>query len=254
MSLDIELPGRPPALCPGCPHRGLFSALKQLDVFVSGDIGCYTLGALPPLGMIDTCVCMGASVSALHGRNKIRPDEAKKSVAVIGDSTFVHSGITGMINAAYNQSNSKIIVLDNSITGMTGHQQNPTTGKRINGDPTTAIDLEALAHAVGIERVLVVDPYDIAATKDAIAAELEVEAPSLIISRRPCVLLKEVRAKMPKPFTVDAEKCVGCKACMKIGCPAVSFKDKKSVIDFTQCTGCGMCQPLCKFDAIKGGE
>ncbi|MBP5272746.1 MAG: 4Fe-4S binding protein, partial [Clostridia bacterium] len=254
VSLDIELPGRPPALCPGCPHRGLFSALKQLDVFVSGDIGCYTLGALPPLGMIDTCVCMGASVSALHGRNKIRPDEAKKSVAVIGDSTFVHSGITGMINAAYNQSNSKIIVLDNSITGMTGHQQNPTTGKRINGDPTTAIDLEALAHAVGIERVLVVDPYDIAATKDAIAAELEVEAPSLIISRRPCVLLKEVRAKMPKPFTVDAEKCVGCKACMKIGCPAVSFKDKKSVIDFTQCTGCGMCQPLCKFDAIKGGE
>ena len=254
VSLDIDIPGRPPALCPGCPHRGLFSALKQLDVFVSGDIGCYTLGALPPLGMIDTCVCMGASVSALHGRNKIRPDEAKKSVAVIGDSTFVHSGITGLINAAYNQSTSKIIVLDNSITGMTGHQQNPTTGKRINGEPTTAIDLEALAHAVGINRVLVVDPYDIAATKKAIEAELEVDEASLIISRRPCVLLKEVRAKMPKPFEVDADKCVGCKACMKIGCPAISFTDRKSSIDFTQCTGCGMCQPLCKFDAIKGGE
>ena len=252
VSLDETLPPRPPALCPGCPHRGLFSALKPLNVMVSGDIGCYTLGALSPLGMLDTTICMGASVSALHGRNKIRPDEAKKSVAVIGDSTFVHSGITGMINAVYNQSNSKIIVLDNSITGMTGHQQNPTTGKRIDGEPTTAIDLEALAHAVGIERVLVVDPYDIAGTRAAIKAELEVEAPSLIISRRPCILLKEV--KRNPPYHIEADKCMGCKACMRIGCPAISFKDGKSNIDFTQCTGCGMCQPLCKFDAIKEGN
>ena len=227
---------------------------EALDVMVSGDIGCYTLGALPPLSMMDTTICMGASVSALHGRNKIRPNEAKKSVAVIGDSTFVHSGITGMINAAYNQSNSKIIILDNSITGMTGHQQNPTTGKRIDGEPTTAIDIEALAHSVGIDRVIVVDPYDIAATRDAIKAELEVDAPSVIISRRPCVLLKEVRAKQRKPFHVDPDKCVGCKACMKIGCPAISMKDKKSVFDFTQCVGCGMCKPLCKFDAIKEGD
>lgn len=252
LTVDMEVPPRPPALCPGCPHRGLFSAIKPLNLYISGDIGCYTLGALPPLGQIDTTVCMGASVSALHGHDKIRPNEAKKSVAVIGDSTFVHSGITGMINAAYNQSNSKIIVLDNSITGMTGHQENPTTGKRINGDPTTAVDLEALAHACGIERVIVVDPYDIAGTRKAIKAELEVDAPSLIISRRPCILLKSV--KRNPPLHVETDKCVGCKACMKIGCPAISFKDKKSAIDFTQCTGCGMCKPLCHFDAIQEGK
>ena len=252
LETNLEIPNRPPVLCAGCPHRGLFNALKGIDVFVSGDIGCYTLGALPPIQMLDTCVCMGASVSALHGRNMARPEEAKKSVAVIGDSTFIHSGITGLINIAYNQSNSKVIVLDNSITGMTGHQQNPTTGKRINGDPTTAVDLEALAKAVGIERVLVVDPYDIPGTKEKIAAELEVEAPSLIISRRPCALLKNV--KHNPPLHVDADKCTGCKACLKIGCPAISIKDKKSVIDFTQCVGCGMCKPYCKFDAIKEGE
>ncbi len=251
LTVDMDIPPRPPALCAGCPHRGLFAALKPLNVFVSGDIGCYTLGALAPLSTMDTTICMGASVSALHGRNKIRPDEATKSVAVIGDSTFIHSGITGMINAAYNQSNSKIIVLDNSITGMTGHQENPTTGKRINGDPTTAVDLEALAHACGFERVLVVDPYDIAGTRKAIKEELAVEAPSLIISRRPCVLLKEVRKHQKPPLHVNADKCIGCKACMRIGCPAISFKDGKSHIDFTQCTGCGMCQPLCKFDAIE---
>lgn len=251
LTVDMDIPPRPPALCAGCPHRGLFAALKPLNVFVSGDIGCYTLGALAPLSTMDTTICMGASVSALHGRNKIRPDEATKSVAVIGDSTFIHSGITGMINAAYNQSNSKIIVLDNSITGMTGHQENPTTGKRINGDPTTAVDLEALAHACGFERVLVVDPYDIAGTRKAIKEELAVEAPSLIISRRPCVLLKEVRKHQKPPLHVTADKCIGCKACMRIGCPAISFKDGKSHIDFTQCTGCGMCQPLCKFDAIE---
>ena len=254
LSTDLTVPGRPPVLCAGCPHRGLFNALKEIDanIFVSGDIGCYTLGSLAPIGMIDTCICMGASVSSLHGRNKVRPEDAKRSVAVLGDSTFIHSGITGLINIAYNDTNSKVIVLDNSITGMTGHQQNPTTGKRINGDPATAVDLEALAKACGISRVLVVDPYDIPATKAAIAAELDVEAPSLIISRRPCALLKEV--KHAPAFKVDAKACVGCKACMKIGCPAISIKDKKSVIDFTQCVGCGMCKPYCPVDAIKEGE
>lgn len=252
LKIDLDVPNRPPVLCAGCPHRGLFNALKGINVFVSGDIGCYTLGALPPIQMLDTCVCMGASVSALHGRNKARPGEAEKSVAVIGDSTFIHSGITGLVNIAYNQSNSKVIVLDNSITGMTGHQQNPTTGKRINGDPTTAVDLEALAKAVGIERVLVVDPYNIPETKAKIEAELLVDAPSLIISRRPCALLKNV--KHNPPLKVDADKCTGCKACLKIGCPAISIRDKKSVIDFTQCVGCGMCKPYCKFDAIKEGE
>lgn len=252
LSTDIDVPGRPPVLCAGCPHRGLYSALKQLDVFVSGDIGCYTLGALAPLQMMDTTICMGASVSSLHGRNKVRPDESKKSVCVIGDSTFIHSGITGLINIAYNQTNSKVIILDNSITGMTGHQQNPTTGKRINGDPTTAVDLESLCKAVGINRVIVVDPYDIPATKKAIEEELLVDAPSVIISRRPCALLKEV--KHNPPFTVETDKCVGCKACLKIGCPAISIKDKKSQIDFTQCVGCGMCTPYCKFDAIKEGK
>ena len=253
LSADIAVPGRPPVLCAGCPHRGLFNALKEIDanIFVSGDIGCYTLGSLAPIGMMDTCICMGASVSSLHGRNKVRPEGANRSVAILGDSTFIHSGITGLINIAYNQTNSKVIVLDNSITGMTGHQQNPTTGKRINGDPTAAVDLEALAHACGISRVLVVDPYDIPAAKAAIAAELDVSAPSLIISRRPCALLKGV--KHNPPFEVDAEKCVGCKACMKIGCPAISIKDNKSQIDFTQCVGCGMCKPYCHVDAIKEG-
>lgn len=253
LSADISVPGRPPVLCAGCPHRGLFNALKEIDanIFVSGDIGCYTLGSLAPIGMMDTCICMGASVSSLHGRNKVRPEGASRSVAILGDSTFIHSGITGLINIAYNQTNSKVIVLDNSITGMTGHQQNPTTGKRINGDPTAAVDLEALAHACGINRVLVVDPYDIPATKAALLEELDVEAPSLIISRRPCALLKGV--KHNPPFKVDAEKCAGCKACMKIGCPAISIKDNKSQIDFTQCVGCGMCKPYCHVDAIKEG-
>ncbi|MCR4614662.1 MAG: indolepyruvate ferredoxin oxidoreductase subunit alpha [Clostridiales bacterium] len=252
LSADVSVPGRPPVLCPGCPHRGLFYALKKLKVTVSGDIGCYTLGALEPLGMLDTCICMGASVSALHGRNKADSSNAKKSVAVIGDSTFIHSGITGLINIAYNKSDSVVIVLDNSITGMTGHQQNPTTGYTIKGDPTSAVSLEKLAAAVGINRVAVVDPYDLKTTEETIKAELEADGPSLIISRRPCALLKYV--KHNPPLTVDTDKCIGCKMCMKIGCPAISIKDGKSCIDFTQCVGCGVCTQLCKFDAITSKE
>ncbi len=249
LSLQEELPARPPVLCAGCPHRGLFYALKKQKTFVSGDIGCYTLGALAPLNMMDTCICMGASVSALHGRNKADPENAKKSVAVIGDSTFIHSGVTGLIDIAYNKSNSVVVILDNSITGMTGHQQNPTTGKTITGDPTTAVDLETLCKAVGIRRVTVVDPYDLKATEDAVKTELAVEEPSVIISRRPCALLKSV--KHNPPLKVDAEKCTGCKACMRIGCPAISMKEGKSVIDFTQCVGCGVCTQLCRFGAIE---
>ena len=248
---DINVPARPPVLCAGCPHRGLYYALKKLGVYVSGDIGCYTLGALKPLGMLDTCICMGASVSALHGRNKADASNAKKSVAVIGDSTFMHSGVTGLIDIAYNQSNSTVIILDNSITGMTGHQDNPTTGKTIKGDPTTAVSLEMLAKAVGIDRVRVVDPYNLKECEDVIREELEADEPSVVISRRPCALLKYV--KHSAPLKIDEDKCVGCKMCMKIGCPAISFKDGKSKIDFTQCVGCKVCSQLCKFDAITEG-
>ena len=252
LATDLNIPARPPVLCAGCPHRGLYYALKKLNVTVSGDIGCYTLGALAPLGMMDTCICMGASVSALHGRNKADEQNAKKSVAVIGDSTFIHSGVTGLINIAYNQSNSTVIILDNSITGMTGHQDNPTTGKTIKGDPTTAVSLEMLAKAVGIDRVRVIDPYNLAECEQVIREEVEADAPSVIISRRPCALLKYVKHK--PPMKVNEEKCVGCKMCMKIGCPAISMKEKKSVIDFTQCVGCAVCSQLCKFGAIEEGK
>ena len=248
-AVSFDIPRRPPVLCAGCPHRGLFYALKQEKVTVSGDIGCYTLGALQPLDSIDTVICMGASVSALHGRNKVDPENAKKSVAVIGDSTFIHSGVTSLIDIAYNNSASTVIVLDNSITGMTGHQQNPTTGKNIKGDPATQVDIVALAHAIGIKRVKIVDPYNLKETRDAIHEELAVDEPSLIISRRPCALLKTV--KHNPPLKVNKDKCKSCKMCMKIGCPAISMKDGKAEIDFTQCVGCNVCTQMCKFDAIE---
>ena len=236
-------------MCCGCPHRGLFYALKREGAYVSGDIGCYTLGASAPLGAMDACICMGASVSALHGYNKARGAEAeKKSVAVIGDSTFIHSGITSLIDIAYNRSNSTVIILDNSITGMTGHQQNPTTGYTIKGDPTSAVDLEALCRAVGISDVRVVDPYDLKATRTAVHEALQAECPSVVISRRPCALLKTVKHK--PALSVDAEKCIGCKACMGIGCPAISVRGGKAVIDATQCVGCGVCTSLCPKQAI----
>ena len=249
VALEENIPVRPPVMCCGCPHRGLFYALKREGVYVSGDIGCYTLGASAPLSAMDTCICMGASVSALHGYNKARGAEAeKRAVAVIGDSTFIHSGITSLIDIAYNRSNSTVIILDNSITGMTGHQQNPTTGLTIKGDPTSAVDLEALCRAIGIQDVQVVDPYDLKATRAALKAALAAECPSVIISRRPCALLKTVKHK--PALTVDTDKCIGCKACMGIGCPAISMKDGKAVIDATQCVGCGVCTDLCPKKAI----
>ncbi len=251
--VDAETPGRPPVMCCGCPHRGLFYALKKAKVYVSGDIGCYTLGASAPLSAIDTCICMGASVSALHGYNKARGKDAEqKSVAVIGDSTFIHSGITGLIDIAYNQSNSVVIILDNSITGMTGHQQNPTTGYNIKGDPTTAVDLEALCKAVGIKRVRVCDPYNLKEVEAVLKEELAAEEPSVIISRRPCALLKYVKHK--PSLVVDTEKCIGCKACLGIGCPAISVHGGKAAIDRTQCVGCGVCTTLCPKSAITEQE
>jgi indolepyruvate ferredoxin oxidoreductase alpha subunit len=214
-----------------------------------GDIGCYTLGAVAPLNALDSTLCMGASISGLHGFNAARGAEAeKKSVAVIGDSTFMHSGMTGLVNVAYNATNSTVIILDNSITGMTGHQQNPTTGFNIKGDPAAKVDLESLCKALGINRVRVVDPYDLKACDTAVKEELAAEEPSVIISRRPCVLLKSVKAK--PALKVDEDKCKSCKRCMTLGCPAISMKDGKARIDATLCVGCGVCNQLCAFDAI----
>ena len=248
--LDAAIPPRPPVMCAGCPHRGLFYTLKKNKLTVLGDIGCYTLGAVAPLGAVDSVICMGASVSGLHGFSKALEGAADgKTVAVIGDSTFMHSGITGLVNMAYNESNATVIIVDNSITGMTGHQQNPTTGFNLKGDPCAKIDLETLCRAVGIRRVRVVDPYDLKQCDEAIKEELAANEPSVIISRRPCALLKYVKHK--KPIVVEEDKCAGCKACMRIGCPAVSIVGGKAKIDATQCVGCGVCTQLCKTGALK---
>ena len=247
--LDAAIPPRPPVMCAGCPHRGLYYTLAKNKVTALGDIGCYTLGAVPPLAALDTTICMGASISGMHGFTKAGGGEGRKVVAVIGDSTFMHSGVTGLINMAYNESCGTVIIVDNSITGMTGHQQNPTTGFNLKGDPCTKIDLETLCRAVGIRRVRVVDPYDLAQCDEAIKEETAVDEPSVIISRRPCALLKYVKHKAP--VIADADKCVGCKSCMKIGCPAISIVNGKAKVDNTLCVGCGVCEQLCKFDALK---
>ncbi len=250
-AVEDQIPPRPPVMCAGCPHRGLFFTLAKNKITVIGDIGCYTLGAVAPLNAVDSVLCMGASISGLHGFNKSSGNElAGKTVAVIGDSTFMHSGITGLVNIAYNGSASTVIIVDNSITGMTGHQQNPTTGKTLKGDIAAQIDLEALCRAVGIKRVRVVDPNDLKATETAIKEELSADEPSVIISRRPCALLKYV--KHSAPLCVDREACKSCKACMRIGCPAISMVEGKAVIDATLCTGCGVCAQLCKFGALNG--
>ena len=250
---ELVIPPRPPVMCAGCPHRGMFYSLIKNNVTVLGDIGCYTLGAAAPLAAIDTTICMGASVSSLHGFTHAEGNEAaKKSACVIGDSTFMHSGVTGLINIAYNGGSSTTIILDNSTTGMTGHQENPTTGRNIKGDPAEKIDLEALCRAVGIDRVRVVDPYNLAECDAAINEETAVDAPSVIIARRPCALLKTVKAK--PALCVNTEKCKGCKACMKIGCPAISMKNGKAEVDATLCVGCGVCTQMCKLDAFETPE
>ncbi len=259
ITTDEQIPVRPPVMCAGCPHRGLFYTLAKHKVTVIGDIGCYTLGMAQPLNAVDSVLCMGASVSGVHGFNKIGgKDSESRTVAVIGDSTFMHSGMTGLVNISYNASNSTVIILDNSITGMTGHQQNPTTGYNIHGDPAAKVDLEAFCRAIGIDRVTVVDPYDLAACEKAVTEELAAEGPGVIISRRPCVLLKSVKAK--PAVTVSETDCRGCKKCMKLGCPAIHMEpaDNKAgtraVVDPTLCVGCGVCEQLCAFGAIKEGN
>ena len=248
-----DIPARPPVLCTGCPHRGTFYVLKKLGLTVSGDIGCYTLGAVAPLQSVDTTICMGASVSAAHGMSKARGKEFnKKLVAVIGDSTFIHSGITGLIDIVYNKGNNTVIILDNSITGMTGHQDNPTTGKTIRGEATKQVDLVALCHAVGVDRVRVEDPFDLKGFEKAVREETEADEPSVIIAQRSCALLKTV--KYTGHCDVDADKCRSCKMCMKLGCPAILFEDGKAKIDLTQCNGCGLCVSVCPFGAIKKEE
>ncbi len=249
-TIPTAVPARPPMMCAGCPHRGMYYVLSKNQCTVIGDIGCYTLGAQAPLQAVDSTLCMGASVSGLHGFNKAGGrDSETRTVAVIGDSTFIHSGVTGLINIAYNGSNSTVVILDNSITGMTGHQQNPTTGYNIKGDPAGKIDLETLCRAVGIRRVRVVDPYDLAQCDRAVKEELAAEEPSVIISRRPCVLLKYVKAK--PALHVDPDTCRSCRKCMQFGCPAISMDGKKARVDPTLCVGCGVCQQVCPFGAFE---
>ncbi|NMB33436.1 MAG: indolepyruvate ferredoxin oxidoreductase subunit alpha [Clostridium sp.] len=245
-----NVPLRPPVMCPGCPHRGMFYVLKKLKLTVSGDIGCYTLGALPPIQSVDTCICMGASIGVAHGMEKARGKELKdKTVAILGDSTFIHSGITGLIDVVYNKGNSTVIILDNSITGMTGHQHNPSTGFTIKGEPTRQVDLEKLCKAVGVERVRIVDPFDIKEFENILKEEIEADEPSVIISQRPCALLKTV--KHEGPHWIDPDKCKNCKMCLKLGCPAIVDKTDYVEIDEALCVGCGLCSKVCNFDAIK---
>lgn len=244
-----NIPARPPVMCAGCPHRGTFYVLKKLGLTVSGDIGCYTLGAVAPLQSVDTTICMGASVSAALGMAKVKGKEfTKKLVSVIGDSTFIHSGITGLIDIVYNKGINTVIILDNSITGMTGHQDNPTTGKTIRGEATKQVDLIKLAESVGIEHIVVADPFDVKNFEKVVKTETEREEPSVIIAQRPCALLKSV--KYSGSCTIG-ENCKKCKVCMKLGCPAISAKDGAVVIDKTQCNGCGLCVNVCPFGAIK---
>ncbi len=253
VALESPIPNRPPVMCAGCPHRGTFYVLKKLGLTVSGDIGCYSLGAVTPLASVDTTICMGASVSAAFGMAKARGEKFNgKLVSVIGDSTFIHSGITGLIDIVYNKGANTVIVLDNSITGMTGHQQNPAMGKTIRGEDTRAVDLVALCHAVGVDRVRVADPFDLVGFENAVREELAANEPSVIIAQRPCALLKYV--KYAGRCEIN-DKCKKCKKCMKLGCPAISVcADGSVLIDATQCNGCGLCLGVCPFGAIEKKE
>ncbi|MBR2388447.1 MAG: indolepyruvate ferredoxin oxidoreductase subunit alpha [Clostridia bacterium] len=249
-----EAPARPPILCPGCPHRSVFSVLNKLKIHASGDIGCYTLGAVAPLSVIDTTICMGASISALHGMEKGRgKDFIKNWVAVIGDSTFLHTGINSLINMVYNKATGTVMILDNRTTGMTGHQEHAATGKTLKGEDTYAIDLAALCRTVGVKNVIEVNSFDVKKLEEVVKASVNGDELTVIIAKSPCVLLKG--QKFPNVCKVDPDTCRKCGACMKIGCPAMTRgEDGKVKIDATMCNGCGLCQNYCKFGAIKTVE
>ena len=251
---ELELPPRPPNMCPGCPHRGVFYALNRLKAFVTGDIGCYTLGFMPPLSAMDSCVCMGASVGNATGLNKVLDAEEKqKVVGVIGDSTFLHTGINGLMDMVYNNSTATLIILDNRITAMTGRQENPASGFTLAGEPSPVVDLEQLCRSVGVEHVRVVDPWDLQQTREVIAEEMERTQPSVVIARGPCVLIKRDLGQRKPALKIDAEKCSGCKACLNIGCPAIEWQADKKIAHVNEllCVGCGICEQLCKFDAFS---
>ena len=249
-----DSPARPPILCPGCPHRSVFSVLNKLKIHASGDIGCYTLGAVAPLGVIDTTICMGASISALHGMEKARGKEFIKNwVAVIGDSTFLHTGINSLINMVYNKSTGTVMILDNRTTGMTGHQEHAATGKTLKGEDTYAIDLAELCRAVGVKNVIEVNAFDVAELERIVKESVLGDELTVIITKSPCVLLKG--QKFPNVCKVDADACKKCGACMKIGCPAMTRgEDGRVKIDATMCNGCGLCKNYCKFGAIQTTE
>ena len=249
-AISEQIPIRPPVMCAGCPHRGTFYVLKKLGLVVSGDIGCYTLGAVAPLASVDTTICMGASVSAAHGMAKARGAEFnKKLVSVIGDSTFMHSGITGLVDIVYNKGANTVIILDNSITGMTGHQDNPTTGYTIRKEETKQVNLITLCKSIGVERVVVADPFDLKNFEAVVKAEVEADEPSVIIAQRPCALLKTVNYTGHCKIN---DNCKKCKVCMRLGCPAISQDENGGVrIDQTQCNGCGLCINVCPFGAIE---
>jgi indolepyruvate ferredoxin oxidoreductase alpha subunit len=245
-----NIPVRPPVMCPGCPHRGMHYVLNKLKLTATGDIGCYTLGALPPTESMDTCICMGASIGTAHGMEKARGAEfAQKTVAVIGDSTFIHSGITGLIDVVHNKGNSTVLILDNSITAMTGHQPNPTTGYTIKGEATKQVDLVKLANAVGVERVRVADPFDIKEFEKIVKEEIAAAEPSVIISKSPCALSKDV--KFGGALKINQEKCKKCKRCLALGCPAIVNKEDFVEIDEALCVGCMLCTKVCSFQAFE---
>ncbi|MBZ4672276.1 MAG: indolepyruvate ferredoxin oxidoreductase, alpha subunit [Deferribacteraceae bacterium] len=246
-----ELPNRPPNMCPGCSHRGMFYAISKLKLFAAGDIGCYTLGLLPPLSAINSTVCMGASVSMAHGIDRASDGEyAKKSVAVIGDSTFFHTGINGLLNSVYNKGCSTVVILDNRTTGMTGHQPNPGTGITIKGEESPRINFELLCRAFGIKNVVTVDPFDVDECIRVLKEETSKEELSVIITNRPCIFAD--RTVITNPYFIDADKCTGCTACTRLGCPAITWDKKKKIamIDESLCTGCGLCPKVCRFNAI----
>jgi indolepyruvate ferredoxin oxidoreductase alpha subunit len=246
-----EVPNRPPILCPGCPHRSVFSVLNKLKMHAAGDIGCYTLGAVAPLNVIDTTICMGASISTLHGMEKARGREFTKNwVATIGDSTFLHTGINSLINMVYNKSTATVMILDNRTTGMTGHQEHAATGKTLKGEDTYAIDLAALCRSVGVSRVLEIDSFDVKALEAAVKESVASDELTVIIAKAPCALLKGL--KFPDKCVCDAEKCKKCGACLTIGCPAITKQPDGTVkIDDSMCNGYGLCMNYCKFGAIS---